>query len=111
MSSTAANLWIAGLAIAVIVLLVAGVLLTLVLRTATAIDNGAKEIWTVGKQVANATVELSLLRRTNQLVADVNEAATGILANARRIARHSSSCSGCPRCVLSGSGSGYGGVR
>lgn len=111
MSSTAANLWIAGLAIAVVVLLVAGVLLTMVLRTATAIDNGAKEIWTVGKQVANATVELSLLRRTNQLVADVNEAATGILSNARRVARHSSSCPGCPRCVLSGSGSGYGGVR
>ena len=111
MSSTAANLWIAGLVIAVIVLLVAGVLLTLVLRTATAIDNGAKEIWTVGKQVANATVELSLLRRTNQLVADVNEAGTGILANARRIARHSGSCSGCPRCAQSTSGSAYGGVR
>lgn len=111
MSTTAANLWIAGLVIAVVVLVVAGVLLTLVLRTATAIDNGAKDIWTAGKQVANATVELSLLRRTNQLVADVNEAATGILSNARRIARHSSSCSGCPRCVLSGSGSGYGGLR
>lgn len=111
MSSTAANLWIAGLVIAVIVLLVAGVLLTFVLRTAAAIDDGAKEIWTVGKQVANATVELSLLRRTNQLVADVNEAATGILSNARRIARHSGSCAGCPRCVMAGSGSGYGGVR
>lgn len=111
MSTTAANLWIAGLVIAVVVLVVAAVLLTLVLRTATAIDNGAKDIWTAGKQVANATVELSLLRRTNQLVADVNEAATGILSNARRIARHSSSCSGCPRCVLSGSGSGYGGLR
>jgi len=111
MSSTAANLWIAGLVIAVIVLLVAGVLLTFVLRTAAAIDDGAKEIWTVGKQVANATVELSLLRRTNQLVADVNEAATGILANARRIARHSGSCSGCPRCVLSAGGSGYRGAR
>ena len=111
MSSTAANLWIAGLIIAVIVLLVAGVLLTFVLRTAAAIDDGAKEIWTVGKQVANATVELSVLHRTNQLVADVNEAATGILANARRIARHSGNCSGCPRCVLSAGGSGYGGRR
>lgn len=111
MSSTAANLWVAGLVIAVIVLLVAGVLLTFVLRTAAAIDDGAKEIWTVGKQVANATVELSLLRRTNQLVADVNEAATGILSNARRIARHSGNCSGCPRCVLSAGGSGYRGGR
>jgi uncharacterized protein YoxC len=106
MSSTAANLWVAGLAIAIIVLLVAGALLTVVLRLATSIDNGAKEIWTAGKQVANATVELSLLRRTNQLVADVNEAATGILVNARRIAHHSQSCPGCPRCVLSASGSG-----
>src|SRR5579859_3345622 len=111
MSSTAANLWVTGLAIALIVLLVAGVLLTVVLRTAAAIDDGAKEIWIVGKQVANATVELSLLHRTNQLVADVNEAATGILANARRIARHSGSCSGCPRCVPSAGGSGYGGRR
>ncbi|MGH7686731.1 MAG: hypothetical protein ACREN2_07945 [Candidatus Dormibacteria bacterium] len=108
MSSTASNLWIAGLAIAVVVLAVATVLLTVVLRVASQIDDGAKEIWTVGKQVANATVELSLLRRTNQLVADVLEASTGILANARRISRHARSCPGCPRCVLSGQ---TGGVR
>lgn len=108
MSSTASNLWIAGLAIAVVVLAVAAVLLTVILRVASQIDDGAKEIWTVGKQVANATVELSLLRRTNQLVADVLEASTGILANARRIARHARTCKGCPRCVLSGQS---GGVR
>ena len=106
MSSTASNLWIAGLAIAVVVLAVAAVLLTVILRVASQIDDGAKEIWTVGKQVANATVELSLLRRTNQLVADVLEASTGILANARRIARHARTCQGCPRCVLSGQAGG-----
>jgi hypothetical protein len=108
MSATATNLWIASLVIAVVVLVVAAMLLTAILRLATRIDAGAKEIWTVGKQVANATVELSLLRRTNQLVADVLEAATGILANARRIGRHARTCPGCPRCVLASGGTARG---
>ena len=110
MSITAGNLWIISLVIALVVLAVAVFLLTAVLRVATQIDEGAKEIWTVGKQVASSTVELSLLRRTNQLVADVLEATTGILANSRRIARHARTCSGCPRCVLSSSGP-VGGAR
>lgn len=110
MSTTAGNIWIVSLLIAVVVLGVAVTLLTVVLRVATQIDEGAKQIWTVGKQVANSTVELSLLRRTNQLVADVLEAATGILANSRRIARHARTCTGCPSCVLSSSGAG-GGTR
>lgn len=108
MSTTASTLWIASLLIAVVVLAVATVLLTAILRLATRIDAGAKEIWTVGKQVANATVELSLLRRTNQLVADILEASAGILANARRIVRHARSCPGCPRCLLASSGSAGG---
>jgi uncharacterized protein YoxC len=102
--SEASALWIVSLLIAVVVLLVATALLTVIYRVAGRIDDGAKQIWTVGKQVANATVELALLRRTNQLVADVNEAATGILSNARRIARHASTCAGCPRCVLASNG-------
>ena len=103
------TLWIVSLLIAVVVLAVATLLLTVIYRVAGRIDAGAKEIWTVGKLVANATVELALLRRTNQLVADVNEAATGILGNARRIARHAATCTGCPRCVLASSGPAPGG--
>ncbi|MHB8718269.1 MAG: hypothetical protein ACYDAC_05160 [Candidatus Dormibacteria bacterium] len=105
-TTESATLWIITLVIAVVVLVVAAALLTVVRRIATDIDNGAKQIWVVGKNVANCTIQLSLLGRTNQLVADILETATGILAGAGRIARHAGTCGGCPRCVLASSGAG-----
>ena len=93
------TLWAISLAIAVVVLLVLVVLLTAVLRTAKQIDAGAKQVWTAGKQVANCTIQLALLHRTNQLVADILEGANGILHNAGRIAQHAQTCGGCPKCV------------
>lgn len=94
------TLWGISLALAVVVLGVVALALTMILVTANRIDAGAKQIWTIGKQVANATIQLSLLKQTNQLVADILEAANGILHNALRIARHAQSCAGCPRCVV-----------
>lgn len=94
------TLWGIALGIAVVVLLVVAVLLTVVLRTARSIDAGAKQIWVVGKNVANCTVQLSRLRQTNQVVADIIESAGGILHHAGRIAAHAKSCGGCPVCVV-----------
>ncbi len=94
-------LWGVSLGIAVVVLLVVAVLLTIILRTARQIDDGAKQIWVVGKNVANSTIQLTQLQQTNQVVADIIEGATGILHNAGRIAAHAQTCPGCPACVLS----------
>ncbi len=94
------TLWGISLGLAVVVLLVVAVLLTVILNIARRIDDGAKRIWVVGKNVANSTVQLSHLQQTNQVVADVIEAATGILHNAGRIAAHAQTCTGCPACVL-----------
>ena len=104
-SAESYTLWALSLGVAVVVLVVAAVLLTVILRTARQIDDGAREIWVVGKNAANATINLSLLRRTNQIVADIVESANSTLFHAGRIARHAADCPGCPRCVL-GSGGG-----
>lgn len=93
------TLWGISLIITVAVLVVVVLILTIVLQTAKRIDETAREIWVVGKNAANCTVQLSLLKRTNQLVADILEAATAILHDAGRVARHAQTCPGCPRCV------------
>lgn len=98
-SAESYTLWAIALVAAVVVLAVVVVTLSIILSTASKIDGGARQIWTVGKNVANCTIQLSRLQRTNQLVADVIEAATGILHNAGRIAAHAQTCAGCPRCV------------
>lgn len=93
------TLWWFSLAIAVVVLLAIVALLSVILRTARQIDADAKRIWLGGKGVANSTVHLAMLLRTNQILADVLEAATGILGTAGRIGRHAASCPGCPACA------------
>lgn len=104
-SSVEANvLWGVSLLIAVAVLAVVVLILTIIFRTAVLIDEGAKEIWVVAKNDANSTIHLALLGRTNQLVADILEAGTGILHHAGRIAQHAQTCKGCPSCVLAPSG-------
>lgn len=97
-------LWAISLGVAVVVLVVVTVLLTAILRTAREIDEGARSIWTVGKMAANSTIQLAMLRRTNQIVADVVEGGNSILFHAGRIAHHAGACTGCPRCVVAASG-------
>lgn len=72
-----AGYWSATLALGLVVIGVVAALLTAVVRTARQIDAGAAEIWRVGKLIANNTVHIPLLVRTNQI-------AGGILAAADR---------------------------
>ncbi len=51
------------------------------------IETGAAEIWRVGKLIANNTVHVPLLVRTNQIVADILPAADGIARATERIQR------------------------
>ena len=100
MSSFAQTLFWISLAIGLVVTIVAALMLTLVLRTARDIDAGAKAIWTAGKLVANNTVHIPALARTNQIAVDILEGACGILMAAQRILKHAQGCPGCPACLL-----------
>lgn len=100
MSGLATTLWLLSIAVGLVVIVVAAVLLTMVLRTAQAIDGGARQIWTTGKLVARNTVHIPDLRQTNQIAADILEGAGGILFAAQRILAHAQRCEGCPSCLL-----------
>ncbi len=90
--------WV-SLGAGLVVTLVAALLLTAVLRTALSIDAGARQIWTTGKLVARNTVHIPALIQTNQMVADIQEEAGGILMAAQRILTHAKGCPGCPACL------------
>jgi hypothetical protein len=73
------ELWWLALGLAAVVVVVVAVLLELILRTAHKIHQTVSDIWTGGTQIAQNTVTLALLQRTNFL-------ARGLLRSAGRIA-------------------------
>ena len=72
-----------GLAVIAAVALLLSTLATIVGR----VEAGAAEIWRVGKLIANNTVHVPLLVRTNQIVADILPAADGIARATERVRR------------------------
>lgn len=100
------TVWWVSLALGVVVIAAVAVLLALIVRTARRIEGAVAEIWTVGQRIANNTVHIPLLHRTNQVVDAILERAAGIDAAAAAIEEHARDCPGCPQCVL---GRGRGG--
>jgi hypothetical protein len=100
------QVWIVSLSVFVVVLLVVAALLTLILRTSKQIHGGVSAIWNVGQKVANNTVHLALLDRTNYLAEQILQSAAGVAAATGALAAHAASCRGCPACVI-----GPGGTR
>ncbi|MGI8553716.1 MAG: hypothetical protein ACR2PL_23445 [Dehalococcoidia bacterium] len=94
------TVWWVSLAVGVLVIIVVAALLTLIVRTARDIDAGAAQIWLAGKHVANNTIHIALLNRTNQVAGEILNAAGGIVAQAKRIEAHAAGCPGCPMCTL-----------
>jgi hypothetical protein len=86
-ASTIHAYWWVSLAIGVVVIAVVALLLQLLARTAEQIDDGAAEVWRVGKLIANNTVHIPLLIRTNQIAAMILAAAGGIASATGRIGR------------------------
>ncbi|MGQ0571876.1 MAG: hypothetical protein ACT4P5_20420 [Armatimonadota bacterium] len=72
--------WGVSLLLGVVVIIVVAVLLNAVVASARRILHVASNIWTDGQRVANNTVQIALLDRTNHLFA-------GILAEAPPLAR------------------------
>ncbi len=82
------TVWWISLGIGLVVILVVAVLLTLIVRTARQIEGAAAEIWTVGQRIANNTVHIPLLHRTNQIVDGILGRASGIDGAVAAIERH-----------------------
>lgn len=98
------TVWSVSLAIGVVVIIVVGVLLALVRRTAAQIETGAEAIWTEGKMVANNTIQIPLfLKTSNDVVALIRARAIDIVTASKAIEQHAGGCPGCPACVLPGS--------
>ncbi len=94
------QVWLVSLALFVVVLLVVAALLTLILTTARQIHGGVSAIWNVGQRIANNTVQLALLDRTNHLAGKMLASAVKIAGATNSIATHADGCPGCPACVI-----------
>ena len=99
-SETIQSVWIASLVVFVVVLVVVAVLLTLILRTAHDIKRGVALIWNVGQRVANNTIQLALLKKTNAAASQILTSAVGIIGATAAVKEHAAQCPGCPACVL-----------
>lgn len=98
------RVWIVSLVIYTVVLAVVALLLLMILRTAKSICGGAFQIWTVGQKLANNTIHIALLNRTNDMAGGILASATGIVHATAAIEQHARECPGCPACVLPAEG-------
>ncbi len=84
--------WWVSLGLGAVVIVVVAVLLTLIVRTAKQIEEGVSGIWTVGQRIANNTVHIPMLHRTNQVVDGILERAGGIDGATAAIEEHALDC-------------------
>jgi hypothetical protein len=80
LSDTGLQLWWLAIALAAAVVVVVAVLLQLTVRTAHRIRRAVSDIWTGGTHIAQNTVTIALLQRTNYLAGE-------LLGSAGRIAK------------------------
>jgi len=92
--------WWASLGLGLVVSGVVALLLWLVHRAAAVIDGRVARIWDVGQRVANNTVHIPALYRTNAVAGEILATAVRIDAGAAAIEAHASGCPGCPQCML-----------
>ncbi|MDP9379371.1 MAG: hypothetical protein M3Q29_04335 [Chloroflexota bacterium] len=94
------TVWGVSLVLGLVVILVVAALLTMIVRTARQIESSVADIWTVGQRIANNTVHIPLLHRTNQIAGQILGRAGGIDRAAMLIETHAVGCPGCPQCSL-----------
>ena len=94
------NVWTLSLVVFVVVLVVVAILLTLILRAARDIKAGVSSIWNVGQRIANNTIHLALLEKTNAGAQAILNSAVGVIKATGAVKEHSAGCPGCPACVL-----------
>jgi hypothetical protein len=69
-------------------------------RGAATIDGHVARIWDVGQRVANNTVHIPALYKTNEVAGQILATAVRIDAGAAAIESHARGCPGCPDCML-----------
>ena len=92
--------WTWSLIVFTVVLAVVAGLLTLILRAARDITVGVSAIWNVGQRIANNTIHLALLEKTNAGAQAILNSAVGVIMATGAVKEHSADCPGCPACVL-----------
>jgi nicotinate-nucleotide pyrophosphorylase len=98
---TIQQVWLASLGVFAVVLAVVALLLTLIVSVSRQIRDGVQEIWNTGQKIANNTVHIALLKRTNRTALAILESAGGVVEATAAIHGHAEECPGCPGCVLS----------
>lgn len=94
------TIWTVSLVVFAVVVIVVAVLLTLILRAARDINGGVSLIWNSGQRIANNTIQLALLEKTNAAVSKILGSAVGVVHATAAIEAHAADCAGCPACVL-----------
>ena len=92
--------WWSSLALGLIVSLVVALLLWQIHRTAMTINGVVSRIWNVGQRVANNTVHIPALYRTNAVAGEILATALNINAGTAAIEAHAQGCPACPQCML-----------
>ena len=96
------QVWIYSLVVFFVVVLAVATLLTLIHRTVKEIHGGVSEIWNVGRKIANNTIHIALLDRTNFVAARILGSAGGVVGATQALKEHAESCPHCPSCALGG---------
>jgi hypothetical protein len=99
LSGPDATMWWIALGLGLVVTLVVAALLALLYQQAQRIEKLVAGIWESGQRVANNTVHIPLLYRTDEVAAQILVAAGGIAQSAAAIEAHASGCPGCPQCL------------
>jgi hypothetical protein len=96
------GLWWLALVLGVLVIGVVAFLLNMILQTAKGIHGVASSIWDGGTRIANNTVHVPDLARTNGFAQSILKQAPELLTQLGRIKGHAETCPGCPNCVVGG---------
>lgn len=97
---TVQTIWTITLGVFVLVLIVVAILLTLILHAARNITAGVSAIWNVGQRIANNTIHIALLKKTNLAAGKILASTVGIVHATAGVKGHAEQCPGCPACVL-----------
>ena len=97
---TIQTIWMITLGVFFVVLIVVAILLTLILRTARDITGGVAAIWNVGQRIANNTIHIALLKKTNIVAGKILASAVGIVHATAAVQEHAKDCPMCPACVI-----------
>ena len=97
---TIQTIWMITLGVFFVVLIVVAILLTLILRAARNITGGVAAIWNVGQRIANNTIHIALLGKTNAVAGKILGSAVGIVHATAAVQDHAKDCPMCPTCVI-----------